>query len=486
MYDEFHQLFSGNEYAINSKHSIGLQFSGVWTKRIKNLTSQTEVQKTGEEIEPWVLHNRTESRSGLYNVNASYLFKPDSLQQLSLIAGFAYQGKDSYGEIRECQTRDSLYLPSSVQSSAEYLVYSVQADYDFNLFRFAGMRVGLKYSQIDNNGNSSQTDLLSNSYLYSMKNRMIDRIGAAYFNLSKQISFFTFQAGLRYEYTYSDILSEEQSFQRSLHSLYPSFSMDARKGGFNAGLSYTRRIFRPPFEALDPEIRYTDSYSYSQGNPELRPAFINSVDLYSSWKNFHLMLTYGYLRDFFTQVAVMDADNPDIMVFTFVNIPEAHRLFAGIVYANTWKWYTARYEAYFAKEFSKIPFLSEEISRNQPMFQIKVSNSFHIWRGLNLDCDFQYRSGYDTYAIHFEPIYNLSAGLSWKFLNNKLTVSVMADNILGLANMSCFNTLYENCYEDSYADEDSRYIRIGIRYDFSNLRSGIRRKESNSEEIGRL
>lgn len=63
-------------------------------------------------------------------------------------------------------------------------------------------------------------------------------------------------------------------------------------------------------------------------------------------------------------------------------------------------------------------------------YRILVSNAFQIVKGLSLNCDFLYQNGGDEFAIHFEPVYNLSAGLAWTVLDGRLVISLMADNIL--------------------------------------------------------
>lgn len=262
--------------------------------------------------------------------------------------------------------------------------------------------------------------------------------------------------------------------------------MDYSHGKYGVGLSYSRRISRPQFAAINPEKVYIDTYAYNMGNPALKPSFLNIVEIQATLGNFYLMAGYTHRRDAIRQVARMDEEDPDVMVWTYENMEAMHDLYAGVIYSNTWKWYTGQYEAYMTKKFSKVPYLEGEIRRERPLFQIRVSNAFRIAKGLSLNCDFAYQSGGDEFALHFEPMYNLSAGLVWKVLKGRLVISLMADNILGLADYNCFNSMYGNYYMLNKEDSDTRYIRVGIRYNFNDIQSGIRRKEATKEELDRI
>ena len=51
---------------------------------------------------------------------------------------------------------------------------------------------------------------------------------------------------------------------------------------------------------------------------------------------------------------------------------------------------------------------------------------------------------------------------------------------------NCFNSMYGNYYMLNKEDSDTRYIRVGIRYNFNNIQSGIRRKEATKEELDQI
>ena len=485
-YQETHSVFSGNEYAINERHSVGLQFSGVWNRDATALQNRSRVSQTALPERYWESAGNTMGNNSLYNANLNYQYRPDSLKTLSVIAGYAYQGSRSSQDVTELDLGDSSLLETRVGGRSDYSIYSAQADYAFNLFRFANMSVGAKYSQVVNDGLTEQWDRATGLQTYSLSTRIADKIAAGYFDISKSFGPVSLQAGLRYEYTSSRTEINAERIESLYHSLFPSFALDYSQGKYGVGLSYSRRISRPQFAAINPEKMYIDTYAYNMGNPALKPSFLNIVEIQATLGNFYLMAGYTHRRDAIRQVARMDEADPDVMVWTYENMEAMHDVYAGVLYSNTWKWYTGQYEAYMTKKFSRVPYLEGEIRRERPLFQVRVSNAFQIAKGLSLNCDFSYQSGGDEFALHFEPMYNLSAGLVWKALKGRLVISLMADNILGLADYNCFNSMYGNYYMLNKEDSDTRYIRVGIRYNFNNIQSGIRRKEATQEELERI
>jgi len=105
----------------------------------------------------------------------------------------------------------------------------------------------------------------------------------AYYNLSGKIKKFSWQAGMRGEYTWLDINDNATADywvflpQVSLNQSLPKEQ--------SLKLSYRKQIFRPTINSLNPFEVWTDSLHLRIGNPNLEPAIENRIELTFS-KNF--------------------------------------------------------------------------------------------------------------------------------------------------------------------------------------------------------
>lgn len=481
-----HNVFSGNEYNINPRNRIGLQFSGRIVGRSFNNVNEQIIRETGRED---VHRNNNEHgrlSDGLYDTNIGYQYNPDSVNTFSLILGYAYMTVNGNSFIRETELADGSITDSRIESNGVYKIYSAKADYGFRMWKLADMTAGAKYSQVVNDGASDHWNTDTGESNYSQRSRIDDRIAAAYVEFKKEIGDFSFSGGLRYEYTASNTTANEAKIDTTYNGLFPSLTAGYAKDEFDIGLSYSRRIARPAFYQIDPGKQYIDALSYSVGNPFLRPAFSNNIELSVTLYGVGLIAGYTRKRDYFMNTAVNDPDDPRITRWSHFNIDRMTSFTLGLDYSGTWGFYSGNYEAYVEKPYSKVPFLGGEISRNKALWYASISNNFNITKNLSLNCDFEYQSAGEDGFTYWAASYNLSAGVLWKLFGDRLVLSLKANDILKTANFNNFEDRYLNIVTGMKSSQDTRYVRIGVRYNFNDIKSGVRKRQSNAEELNRL
>lgn len=197
------------------------------------------------------------------------------------------------------------YLPATID------IYSAKTDYTLPLkggYRFS---TGLKssYTKTDNlaeyyytlNNNTSPDYDKSNHFVYK------ENINAAYANLSKDFKKLSFQLGLRFENTVSkgnqlgNAVKPDSAFSRNYNSLFPTAYIQYRidsAGDHQLGLNYGRRINRPAYRDLNPFISPLDKFTYYVGNPFLKPAFVDNIELsYTLKQRITTSLSYSRTHD---------------------------------------------------------------------------------------------------------------------------------------------------------------------------------------------
>jgi iron complex outermembrane recepter protein len=190
-------------------------------------------------------------------------------------------------------------------------VYGGRVDYVHPLKKDARFETGIKSSFVstDNNAlyDSIQNGLVvrdrnrSNHFLYE------ENINAAYVNLSTPLSKkWSVQLGLRLENTNSKgrQLTTGEKFDRHYTQLFPTayFQFKANEKN-NFGINFGRRVRRPDYGSLNPFIRFIDRYTYEQGNPLLKPAISNNIELSHNWRNqITTTLNYSSTTDIIDQI----------------------------------------------------------------------------------------------------------------------------------------------------------------------------------------
>ena len=122
---------------------------------------------------------------------------------------------------------------------------------------------------------------LYNDFFYSRD------VHALYGTFSHKIKSFSYQLGLRGEYTSVETqsLSYGQSrgtapvYDTSYFNFFPSIFLSyALQQGHEFQLNYTRRISRPRGHRLNPFVNLEDTMNISFGNPYLLPEYSNSLE----------------------------------------------------------------------------------------------------------------------------------------------------------------------------------------------------------------
>jgi ferric enterobactin receptor len=196
-------------------------------------------------------------------------------------------------------------LPSKIN------IYSLKTDYTLPIAKAWKMDAGLKmsFTKTDNTADYAYTiaDLTKPDYQKSNHFIFKERISAAYLNFSKEMKHFSVQLGLRAEDTRSNgnqlgnLLKPDSTFKRSYASLFPTFYLQYKidsASNHQLGFNYGRRIDRPYYQDLNPFISPLDKFTFYVGNPFLKPAYVQSLELSYTFKNkYTLTSSYSNSKD---------------------------------------------------------------------------------------------------------------------------------------------------------------------------------------------
>ena len=103
-----------------------------------------------------------------------------------------------------------------------------------------------------------------------------------YTTYASKVGKFGYQLGFRSEYTNREIdfRDELETFTIKRWDFFPTIHTQLDLGSDNQLMaSYTKRIRRPRGYLLEPFVIWRDAYNVRQGNPDLKPEYIDSYEL---------------------------------------------------------------------------------------------------------------------------------------------------------------------------------------------------------------
>jgi outer membrane receptor protein involved in Fe transport len=190
----------------------------------------------------------------------------------------------------------SVFKPSTQvrnNGSSNNNQYTFQADYVYPKDEDSKFETGVRsyinrfssfYNAFAVNGGFETKLPLSNNYDYT------ENIHALYGTYSKKYGGFSYQVGLRAEYAkFTGALADSgykfgyeypAGIKNVWDALFPSLFLTQKLNDQDQiQLNFSRRVRRPDFWQLNPFIDISDPVNLRQGNPQLKPEFVNSFEL---------------------------------------------------------------------------------------------------------------------------------------------------------------------------------------------------------------
>lgn len=451
---------------------------------------------------------------------ATYLNKVDSsIDSVLVSTGKTYDSKNDYnvGLQYKLSMRDSLCLSisadylnnrSSIERSSiselyendqaqykEYLsslgvlkygISTIRTDFSFPLWNFQA-NIGAKISSIRNKSDDSYELKIKTENLFDYK----ETIEALYFNTEREWEKWAFQFGLRTEFTQTSGVSNNAQngvLKKHYVGFFPSLSVLHDFGQNNrVSVSYSRRVCRPPYKYLDPFKWYITKYSYSVGNPELKPSYIDHLELnYSYGDSFQARLYAKKQTDMIGKLVVLDEQDINCQV-EIANNFLTEESFGAILYKsiNPIEWYGLAVQCDCA--FNRYQSCAETFpSQSGWMSAFSFYNSFCIGDNIDIDVNiveslpglYNYRRSKNSFQF--------DVGVTYSFLQNKCSVRLEVIDLFKTADAQYtyvsggVTQIYNNYY-------DTRSLLLSFKWNFGNAKLKIPHPlSSNSEEKSRI
>lgn len=332
---------------------------------------------------------------------------------------------------------------------------------------------------------------LSNNYHYS------ETINAAYASYTGSAGSFGYMAGLRAEQSnYNGQMKNNANTDYSIKypvSLFPSLFLSQKfKGDHEIQLNYSRRVRRPWFRDLLPNIEYSGQ-SAERGNPNLRPEFTHSLE-FSYLKDFnrkHNVLVSLYYRN--TEKAITDYSLDTTLM---INGIAQKVVLTYPVNANTRIAYGAEFTVrdQLTKDWDVTTNLNVAQTKiNATNLQNNLSNQGFIWFGkinsnykLPWNTSLQLTGNYESKQIlpqgERAAKYSVDFAVRKEFLKNRaLAVSLGLNDIFNTdRTLTYTRTDYSD--QEFYRKRASRELRLNVAWRFGKMDTKHKKEKGKEDQ----
>ena len=495
---------AGMDYFVNPKNTLGVIVNAYHADNARgNIKGTTNITPPLNGVDYATADNIKSGGSNGIQVNANYqtIFAQPG-QQLNFDLDYArftsgpfMENANRYFDAGGAMIGDIERLRNANPQNID--VYSAKIDYAQPLWKNARMETGAKISQskTDNDlkydvfaGGGWQVDPVhTNRFVYT------EQIGAAYLNLNQQLGKFTLQAGLRGEYTSME--GEQKTTgevnDKSYFDLFPTFFVNwAATQKQTLNLSYSRRLSRPNYNALNPFEIAIDAYSFAKGNPDLTPAYTHNVQLSHTFaQSLMSRVSYSNTKDLIMQAPVVDAASQRTGII-WQNFGRSQNISAMVNYRKQIvKAWQANLTVQGEYQINSSDEASGEFVNKGGAYTVQLNNNFTLTPTLSAELTGMYLSGGHQGYMAFKPQGTVTAGLRQSLLKNKMTLSLNVYDIF-FTYKGKASARYENVNYSLRGEYDTRFVNLTLRYNFGsatvkaarNKRSGI---EDETSRAGR-
>lgn len=501
-----HGYFSrfGLDYTISPKTIVGMQARVQVAPRKESFNLESKAFNDSNNLDSIVSGN-SEATAKWKNISLNLNFQHRfSKEGHELTADFNYI---TYNTTGDQAFNNFVAMPNSAPVPTEIFsyfqvsdvsIYNFKADYIYPLKNKMLFEAGIKssFSSTDNdfrhyaNQDNTPDYSKSNHFLYD------ENINAAYVNLRKTGKRLGLQSGLRAENTnlkgnqLGNAVVAGSQFKQNFTDLFPTLFISYKLDTVSKNtitISLSRRLSRPGFQSFNPFLAFRDKYSYSSGNPSLKPFYQNRVEIAFQHKQFlNIRIGAGLTKGLIMQTASL-VNN--ILISRPANISTNKQgLFAATLTYTPAKWWSINYS--FQALYNEINGVinTEAFRTTNLATRVYLINQFKIDNKWSADFSMYYsgREFADQFLRASKCYFNSS--LQRKILKDKGTLTIGGEDMFGTWRNNSYLKGIKHLQVYHEFMFDTQRLRIAFSYRFGDEKFLRKRKHVDNaaeQEAGR-
>ncbi|MEY8759605.1 TonB-dependent receptor domain-containing protein [Chryseobacterium tongliaoense] len=496
--DRFNTQF-GIEYQ-SGKITNGIKYNGIFSNPEIQDNSFTDIKNTASDSLVSQLNTKGigKIKNQLHTFNYHFIYDIDSTgKKLSADFDFLHLNNKTDRNFTT-QSNNELLQNSLALGNQKIDNYSLNIDMEHPLKENdLYLNYGARFSFINTKNRYNHFDIMNGALIenagltdhFTLK----ENTQALYFSAGKKFTaLIEAKLGLRVENTQleGNSVIKNSINKNNYIKFFPTFYIVYNANESNSySFNYGKRINRPAFDALNPFRWILSPYTYSEGNPMLKPSVSDNFEISHTYKSLLISTFFiNFLKDGFNQFSVIDQDTK-ISRIRYLNFINSYDLgISEILNLNLNKNIATNITGavFYSHAQSYIPETPDQL--NGWNANLSISNDITLNSSKTVLFNISYSiSSKGVNNINYVTGTNqLDATLKILFFSKKLTTVLQLNDIFS-SNRPRYTT-YSNGIKNTFKNYyDNRFFRIALTYNFGGkLEKPVEKRENkNQEEIDR-
>ncbi|MEJ7646125.1 MAG: outer membrane beta-barrel family protein [Chryseolinea sp.] len=498
-FDNYSNYGIGGQYNLNKDQYLSLQYSGGYEALGGKQVSQNHITFDEEGI--YESNVQYDEKTLQDNISANYYAKLDSAGS-NLFIGMQYASylNEFDNDIIQVSTTNNGQTVELIQNEGanDIQIASLQGDYA-NVFGKNGiLELGIKFSQANiksntvffdvvDEGQKTIDDALSNNFDYE------ERIPAAYVNLKGKINgAVDYSVGVRSEFTHYMLVTSVgtgRTIGDQYLNVFPNASLSAKLSD-ETQLYFTMssRINRAPYARLNPFVLYQDPFTSLQGNPDLQPSVVTSIELGGTHKGWSLKNSYSHAKDPIDGGAFQSEADPRVYILQRTNLSKGHLFATTLSKSINLSWWRSINNASISYDKLIDEAQRFKVGKIRPYFYLYSQNIIDVKDWFTIFATGWYLSNKQDGINNEEDLYSVNLGIEKKLFNKRLVANLDFNDIF-------HEVRYDGEYTLGFTDivyantVNTNYIRFTLAFTFgTQTQRSIKNKnvgEPEGERVGK-
>ncbi len=319
----------------------------------------------------------------------------------------------------------------------------------------------------DQDENWQRVEEFSNDFVYT------EDIHAIYAIYGQEFEKFSFQTGLRGEYTRikTHLIDTDEINDNDYLNLFPSAHVTYKMKNENSlQASYSRRFQRPDFRSLNPFFSFSDNRNYRSGNPKLAPEFTDSYEFgyLKNWDkgNFYYGAYYRHTTGVISRINSVNEEGITFIRPENLNTENSFG-FEGNFSRDVTKWLRFDGNVNFFRSIVEGEVNGESLSAETNTMSARFNGDVRLPKDYNFQMRGYYNAPRNIPQGKYKSFYSLDLAMSKDVLKKRGTIILNARNILNSMRFRSV-TQGENFYYDSEYVFRPRQFSITFDYRINN------------------
>lgn len=330
-------------------------------------------------------------------------------------------------------------------------------------------------NRVTDTGEYREADSLSNHYLNSQT------IYGIYNTYRYKNKAWDIRGGFRIEQTLldADFISTNSKVSQNYFNVIPTVALGRKVGKGNLSLSYTQRIQRPGIYQLNPFVDRTNPNFERTGNPDLRPAIMNDINVSYSWAkktSVNVAVGHIFIKDMIFPVLVYDPAT-GISRSSYGNVGKARllptvNLNVNHPFSKKWNLSINGRLAYGMTE----GMINNELVKNRGlMYGVYASSGYRLEKGWRVNAGLNFNGPGMNIQDRTNMMLFSSLSVSKDVIKDKLSFSASFNNPFNKYRKSTRNSFGPDFLQYYERRDYFRSVQVSLNYKFGKLKEPIRK-----------